>query len=163
MTQVWRKLIAQLCKTRNNVDELYPPYGLAANTHSSIMGIKLLCEGLFFFFFNVPYPCYASCSISKQNFFAAIPYQLANVPNCKSQTRPGVIIGFMACKVDVQGDVGSTVPECLLENSLKASGNFGQTDAKDDMFPIWKMTRKKKKSSQPWPPTDPTMHPYKTF
>lgn len=42
------KQIARLCKTRNNVDERYPTYGLATNTHSSIMGIKLLCEGSFF-------------------------------------------------------------------------------------------------------------------
>lgn len=41
------KQSAWLCKTRNNVDERYPTYGLTANAHSSIMGIKLLWEAFF--------------------------------------------------------------------------------------------------------------------
>lgn len=40
--------------------------GLATNTHTSIMNIKLLCG-----FLNVPYPCYATCSTFKQDPFTA--------------------------------------------------------------------------------------------
>lgn len=132
---VTQKKIAQLCKTRNNMDERYPTYGLATNTHSSIIGIKLFCE-----FFYVLYPCYTTCSILKRDHFTAMctfgltwgPTGLHAKrwqPNEDQSNYYGMAVVVLQVNMmhhdRHESDVSSFHPECALENNCSASSNSG--------------------------------------